>query len=139
MWPQHYRSSTNKETKCSLLLIKLNTNKMWKFTQCLPHQVIFASKALWTKLAKKVSLACVNHKVSPYIFTRKETPLTVITSEFAICWTLHCSGSCMNLNTQTAILHYYMPIMFSILQTYVTTRDITAYNMTAYNAYLCQI
>jgi hypothetical protein len=61
--------------------------------------MVFASKALRAELAKKISFACVNNQMSPYVFTCEEASLTVITSKLAICRALHSSGSCMYLNT----------------------------------------
>lgn len=61
--------------------------------------MVFTSKALRAELAKKISFARVNNQVSPYIFTCKEASFTVVTSKLAIRRALHCSGSCMYLNT----------------------------------------
>jgi len=61
--------------------------------------MVFPSKALGAELAKKISFARVNNQVSPYVFSSKKAPFTVVTSKLAICRALHCSGSCMYLNT----------------------------------------
>jgi hypothetical protein len=89
--------------------------------------MVFASKALGAELAEKISFACVNNQVSPYIFTSKEASFTVVTSKLAICRALHRSGSCMYLNTQTTKLHANNVLSTPDIR--ITTADI----MTALN------